>query len=438
MNKLKLNLLATSLFFIVMTSCSQPDSLPPTVLPTPNQAMVTSLFGEAFVFKADNWVEILPGDLLAQGDLVRVMARSSLEIQFGTTAVLRIQEKTLIKINLIDLKAESAKIETELSGGQILAKVNQLVGGTDLRVRTGAISMGVRGTEFLVRNLSGKVETAVSSGKVEWTGPQGNLLVEAGQQASAAIEQTETPLPEDLSQTNREALAMTSQMNFLPFDEETLILVRFLVRTLPPDADIVMGDRIMGRGTWGGVIKSGNELELRVEKGGYATQSLTVKAEEGINPVYLVELEPLAPDTILESSLQNGPTPEELLRLQEATLVALQTRTQAIEGELNSAARKEEVLNTRLAELSAEGADLSRRLSKESSDRMALERQLSSVTTQRDQIQRDIEQTRRQLTSSQTQLESVISAREAEQKATNELIRQLREQTAVPAQPASP
>lgn len=417
------------LFAISFFSCAPVTTgLPKFQPPGPNQVVVSSLRGEVYVLRQDSWVELLPGDLVGPQDLLRVTARSQVELQLGNGAILSLQENTLFRMEEIEWSLEKSLLKGNLEAGTVISKVHKLAQGTDLRIRSGGVSAGVRGTEFLVRRTPNEVLTAVASGEVRVALNAQELDLDAGKEVAVHLTASSLPTPAPLSDSLREALARGTQFEFLPLDEEALKLVRFLIRTIPTDADIVMGERIVGRGVWGGVIKAGNQLTLQVRKGGYHPRELVVDAREDSNPVYTVELQPLSPEQIWDQSDNQVPTPEELLRLQEASLAALRSKNQELEAGMRQMSERERELARRTETLALEAADLNNRLNKALQERSQLQNQVQALTLERDQRTRELETARRDLANSRTQLNNLIEARESEQKATNELIRQLRDQ----------
>lgn len=423
------SLLGLSLLWLWACAPQEPN-LPPFRPPEPRQAVVISLRGEAFVYREAAWKELTPGDLLESTDTIRVADRSRVDLQIGRSAVLSLQENTLFRLEEVDWTLERASLGGNLEAGTVIAKVQRLAGGSNVQLRSGSVAAGVRGTEFLLQRTRDQVIAAVSTGELavrtgETTEP---LALPSGTEVAVRLGAAAAARPQPLSDSLREAIARGTQTDFLPLGEETLHLTRFLVRTIPADADILMGDRVMGRGVWGGVIKTGNQLYLKIQKGGYVSRELVVEAREGVNPVYVVELEPLSPEERWDPALPQGPTPEELLRLQEATLAALRSRNQELEAGLRQQTERERELTRRVETLAAESADLNARLNRALQERGQLQSQVQTLTQERDQRARELEAARRDLAASRAQLNNLIEAREAEQRATNEVIRQLRDQ----------
>ncbi len=423
--------LIIGILWMPFMSCAPAGTnLPGFQAPGRNQIVVSSIRGEAFVFREDKWVEIIPGDLLGPQDLLRVTARSQLQLQLGKGAILSLMENTLFRLDEIEWSGERSLLRGNLEVGTVVSKVNKLARGSDINLRSATVSLGVRGTEFLLRRTQNEVLSAVASGEVSVkVGELGQeVLLGSGKEVAVNLTTPSLPTPVPLSDSLRETIARETQFDFLPLDEEGLKLVRFLVRTIPTDADIFMGDRALGRGIWGGVIKAGNQLVLQVRKGGYRSREVVVDAQEDSNPVYLVELDPLSPQELWEDSESRAPTPEEILRLQEASLAALRSKNQELEAGLRQQTEREKELTRRLESLAAEAADLNSRLNKALQERGQLQTQVQALTQERDQRVRELENMRRDLATSRTQLNNLIEARENEQRATNELIRNLRDQ----------
>lgn len=430
MTSTRIYALFSILIWLVLSCAPNTDQLPPYQRPNLQQAIVVTIRGEAFVHRNNEWVPILPGDVLNASDTIRVTARSNLEIQVGRGAILSLQENTLFRLDELNWSAERTLLRGQLDAGTVISKVQKLAQPSEISIRSGAVSAGVRGTEFMLRRLKDELVAAVATGQVELeVGTQREAFSLSSNTEVVVNLQTPTLTPaKPLSNSSREAIARATQLDFLPLDEEALLLTRFLVRTNPPDADIVMGDRIMGRGVWGGIIKVGNQLILKVQKGGYQAKEVVIEAKEGENPIYNVELLPLAPEQTWDEATLQTPNLDELLRNQEATLAALIAKNQEVENRLKQQTELGNELNNRLQNLVVENADLNNRLSRTNQEKNQLQTQLQSVTQERDQRTRELETARRDLAASRAQLNSILEAREAEQRATNELIRQLRDQ----------
>jgi hypothetical protein len=147
-----------------------PAATPVPAGPRPDQGIVTFMSGASFKSEGSDWAELDIGSLLESGDAVKTAEQAFCEIQFGTTAVVRLEGSSVVMIDEILAEIGSARINVRLVAGSVLCKVQQLASVERFRVRTRSAICGVRGTEFGVTSeTDGSTRLYVKSGAVTFT-----------------------------------------------------------------------------------------------------------------------------------------------------------------------------------------------------------------------------------------------------------------------------
>ena len=120
-----------------------------------NEATVTTVMGTARVYAAGS----KSGRLLKQGDMlkkdheVKVAEKSRLEIRFPDGTVMRLAERSSLKMNELEFNKETERknVNVSLSVGKLWAKVKKLnTSDSAVEVRTANAVAGVRGTVYRV------------------------------------------------------------------------------------------------------------------------------------------------------------------------------------------------------------------------------------------------------------------------------------------------
>ena len=113
------------------------------------------------------WIPAEIGDLVTRANSVKTGPDSSCEIQFASTAVIRLQENTEIEIRRVSLAPDASKVGLKMVAGSVLAKVQKLSKQDSFSVATQSAVCGVRGTEFSVSTGDGtETVLAVKEGAV--------------------------------------------------------------------------------------------------------------------------------------------------------------------------------------------------------------------------------------------------------------------------------
>lgn len=142
----------------------------PSETPIPQVSFSASaIYVEGFVERGreGSWLTLEIGDSIEADDSIRTGPDGSCEIQFGSSAALRIQPSTLFIVNAIALSSATSQVQGSLAIGTVLNKVSKLSGNDSYTIRTETSVAGVRGTDFVVSTDSVNGTTvSVKSGTV--------------------------------------------------------------------------------------------------------------------------------------------------------------------------------------------------------------------------------------------------------------------------------
>jgi outer membrane protein assembly factor BamB len=133
------------------------------------EGFVTFLSGMAEVRHEPEpaWLVLDVDDSVIGNDRVKTGQESFCEVQFTEFGIIRIQQETEVLLKSIFLKEEKNKVRVKLNKGNVLCKIDKLRKGEEFQVETGTVLAGVRGTEFMVREIGGgKTVVAVNEGSV--------------------------------------------------------------------------------------------------------------------------------------------------------------------------------------------------------------------------------------------------------------------------------
>jgi len=120
-----------------------------------DEATVTMIVGTARVYATGSKTGrvLKKGDMLRKEQEVRTSDKSRLEIRFPDGTVMRLAERSFLKMNQLsfDKKTENKSVKVELGVGKLWAKVRKLLTpDSSVEVRTSNAVAGVRGTVYRV------------------------------------------------------------------------------------------------------------------------------------------------------------------------------------------------------------------------------------------------------------------------------------------------
>jgi len=175
-----------------------------------NDAVVTLLQGTARIFdKGDTrGRDLKKGDTIKRDEEVSVAAQSRLEMLFPDGTVMRLAEKSRLKMSQLSFnkKTESKNVKVDLSVGKLWAKVKKLATpDSSVEVQTSNAVAGVRGTVYRVNVEEDKSALVrVYDGTVYVTNPPRDALKTEG--TATAPYQVEGPheVPPPYHEVSRE------------------------------------------------------------------------------------------------------------------------------------------------------------------------------------------------------------------------------------------
>jgi len=120
-----------------------------------NEATVTMILGTAHVYAMGSKTGrvLKKGDKLRKEQEVRTSNKSRLEIRFPDGTVMRLAERSFLKMSQLsfDKKTENKSVKVELGIGKLWAKVRKLLTpDSSVEVRTSNAVAGVRGTVYRI------------------------------------------------------------------------------------------------------------------------------------------------------------------------------------------------------------------------------------------------------------------------------------------------
>jgi hypothetical protein len=162
-----------------------------------NQATVSMIMGTAKIFVSGSKTGSLlkKGDVLQASHEVRVSDKSRVELRFSDGTVMRLAEKSTLKMNKLafNKKTDSKNVKVDLGVGKLWAKVKTLTTtDSSVVVKTSNAVAGVRGTVYRVSVAEDQGATIkVYDGSVYVANPPRD----ASQPSGAAAQPHEVPGP---------------------------------------------------------------------------------------------------------------------------------------------------------------------------------------------------------------------------------------------------
>jgi len=141
---------------------------------------VSFMTGTVQVTRNNKTDKLSIGSPLENFDRITVAKGSSAEIKIdkktGIDATIKLQSGTILSLDISALKTQQ-KGGIELITGSVETKVQKMTNGNALDIRTGAATMGVRGTTFQVTAApGGEILLSTDEGRVECKTNSGKLL----------------------------------------------------------------------------------------------------------------------------------------------------------------------------------------------------------------------------------------------------------------------
>lgn len=395
------------------------EQIDPFETPAVEEAVVTFLTGEVYVKRDGELMPVEIGLLLTEGDSLRVVDNSFCEIQFGGRALVRVRENTVVALNDIFTAAGEASIRSELVSGEVLVRVNKLIGEDDFLMSSDTTALGVRGTAFYVRRTPEEFFVAVEEGQVSLAAAKSagetqdgaprqssdSILIDAGRELrldtraieaitseapdaeAAARVLAQTAKPVELSPDSRGVLQDLEEVRLLEDIEEAQKLVRLEFISRPADARIRINGRPKGSGRVSGLYPVGEEIELAINKTGYKPYRETIVPQAGADAVYTVSLQPKD----LSPAMEAEPVPAD----------ELEKVRRNIEEELSSEYEQ------RLERLESERSELVQDRARLRQELEAVEQQLVRTEEESEQLEAEKQQLSEDLAAARERIEKI-------------------------------
>jgi hypothetical protein len=159
--------IAVAAALLAIASCAVPE--PPTAsgrVPLTDRAFVIASSGTVDIFGTAGWVPLSAGDDLEFGDRIRTGADSTVSIQFGRGAVMRLAERSEIEVRTLRYSNGETVLGFLLTEGQAFNDVRETASNTSFKVRTPQLVINSEGTRFSVLSTEGESDVGVDEGTV--------------------------------------------------------------------------------------------------------------------------------------------------------------------------------------------------------------------------------------------------------------------------------
>ena len=152
----------------------------------PGEAQVLWVQGDTRVkrHKSGHFVALAVGESLTSGDVLETGAESSLTLRFADKSRMMVSPNSRLQLSKLtfDAKTGGAGVQADLDTGGVASSVQPQKGGARYEVRTPALSLAVRGTEFTVMldGRTGITRSTVTEGMVLASNQYGTTHVPSG------------------------------------------------------------------------------------------------------------------------------------------------------------------------------------------------------------------------------------------------------------------
>lgn len=156
-----------------------------------NGGQVVSVLGTAEVLREGRWQPVDAGAALAAGEVVRTGAGSRVAVLLANGSQLKLNANSQLELKRIAPPSEGLLPTTQMLQS-VLRVLNGEIwvrnGGEPLDIQTVPATASIRGTEFtLAAGPGDAARLAVLDGLVEFSNPQGSVLVAANEQATVKL-----------------------------------------------------------------------------------------------------------------------------------------------------------------------------------------------------------------------------------------------------------
>ncbi|MEW6557592.1 MAG: FecR family protein [Elusimicrobiota bacterium] len=167
----------------------------------PPAGVVTSIDGDVQLlpYKNDSWQSAKVGTFLYEGDTIKTLEKSYTAVTLTNGGEMKINQNTEFSFEITS-QIESVGSQIKAKMGQIWSKVRPK---TKFEIHTPVAIVAVRGTEFDINLIGGKLYLAVYEGKVNLKNKYGEVDVKAGDETSAGADTPPEP-PKEMKKEKQE------------------------------------------------------------------------------------------------------------------------------------------------------------------------------------------------------------------------------------------
>jgi outer membrane protein OmpA-like peptidoglycan-associated protein len=180
MNIKRLLLLLILIAVVFVYSCGQKEIVE-VKLPEGKSAEVIFVVGEVFVTSSSGaWIKLDVGDVLDEGVKIKTEANSYCELVLSSGTVFRMKDRSELQLVMLPVDENQNKSLIKMVTGELFTRASRVAYKSEDTIATKTATLGVRGTEFLVKSEDGSslgyTEVLVSEGvvsvKMNVPGPQ--------------------------------------------------------------------------------------------------------------------------------------------------------------------------------------------------------------------------------------------------------------------------
>jgi len=150
-------------------SCLKKEATPEITLPEGKTAEVAFIVGDVYVRPAGDstWHRVKVGDTLSEGTTVKTDENSYCELVISSGTIFRMKDKSELLLAMLPENENKNSTLIHFVMGELFTKAQKIAYRSSDTVETDTVTLGVRGTEFLVHVEEGlKTEVLVADGSV--------------------------------------------------------------------------------------------------------------------------------------------------------------------------------------------------------------------------------------------------------------------------------
>lgn len=128
---------------------------------------VNTVFGEVRLISPNGERQAAPGDSIAENDTVTTGTASMVDIVYGTSGIIRINENSQVRMTSLFSGPGADRSRMDLASGKMFVTVSKLAKGSSFEVASPTTIAAVRGTSFRVTADENSSRIDVLAGKIK-------------------------------------------------------------------------------------------------------------------------------------------------------------------------------------------------------------------------------------------------------------------------------